>query len=106
LKTYTLLVWIVGLLSVLWAAADGPGARSLDSAELAAAVAPAVQGAKQERLAAAEREDDEAAGGWHKSLDNPVLGGNLGTCFDVSLLREGPTYRTRYSFITLSPVPK
>jgi beta-1,2-mannobiose phosphorylase / 1,2-beta-oligomannan phosphorylase len=98
LKTYALPVRIVGLLSVLWAAVNGPGMRSLDPAKSAAGAAPAAQGAKQEPLAAAEREDDEAAGGWHKSLDNPVLGGNLGTCFDVSLVREGPTYRMWFSW--------
>jgi hypothetical protein len=105
LKSYALLV-SVGLLTVRWTAADGPGTRSLDLAESAAAVAPAAQDAKKEAFAAAEREHDEAAGGWHKSLDNPVLGGNLGTCFDVALLREGPTYNPRYSFMTLSPIPK
>jgi hypothetical protein len=105
LKSYALLV-SVGLLTVPWMAADGPGTLVLDPAELVADGAPAAQGAKQESLAAAEREDDEAAGGWHKTLDNPVLGGNLGTCFDVTLVREGPTYRTHYSFMTLSPVPK
>ncbi|UCD51847.1 MAG: hypothetical protein JSW27_04270 [Phycisphaerales bacterium] len=36
--------------------------------------------------------------GWHKYPDNPVLGGSLGTCFDVTLLREADTYRMWYSW--------
>ena len=31
----------------------------------------------------------ESAGGWIKHPGNPVLGGKLGTCFDVAVLREG-----------------
>jgi predicted GH43/DUF377 family glycosyl hydrolase len=31
--------------------------------------------------------------GWVKYLGNPVLGGQYGTCFDVSLLRENGAYR-------------
>src|SRR6266478_1468000 len=30
----------------------------------------------------------ETAGGWRKYEANPVLGGSLGNCFDVALLRE------------------
>jgi predicted GH43/DUF377 family glycosyl hydrolase len=35
----------------------------------------------------------ETAGGWVKYENNPVLGGTHGTCFDVSVLREGDAYR-------------
>jgi predicted GH43/DUF377 family glycosyl hydrolase len=35
----------------------------------------------------------ETAGGWVKYEKNPVLGGSLGTCFDVSVLHEGGKYR-------------
>ena len=35
---------------------------------------------------------------WTKSAANPVLGGKLGTCFDVALLKEGPTYRMYFSW--------
>ncbi len=35
----------------------------------------------------------QTAGGWLKYEGNPVLGGKYGTCFDVSVLREGGTYR-------------
>jgi predicted GH43/DUF377 family glycosyl hydrolase len=37
--------------------------------------------------------DAETAAGWVKYDKNPVLGGSLGTCFDVSVLREGGRYR-------------
>ncbi|WP_148598610.1 family 43 glycosylhydrolase [Aquisphaera giovannonii] len=40
----------------------------------------------------------EAAGGWAKSPGNPVLGGDLGTCFDVCLLKEGDTFRMWFSW--------
>jgi len=30
----------------------------------------------------------ETSAGWFKYENNPVLGGDLGTCFDVALLRE------------------
>jgi predicted GH43/DUF377 family glycosyl hydrolase len=32
-------------------------------------------------------------GGWEKYSGNPVMGGKYGTCFDVSVLKEGETYR-------------
>ncbi len=35
----------------------------------------------------------ETAGGWKKFAGNPVMGGKYGTCFDVSVLHEGDTYR-------------
>jgi hypothetical protein len=35
----------------------------------------------------------EATAGWVKYASNPVLGGRLGTCFDVSVLRDGDRYR-------------
>src|SRR5215831_17514683 len=40
----------------------------------------------------------ETAGGWRKYEGNPVLGGSLGTCFDVALLREGTKYRMWFSW--------
>lgn len=40
----------------------------------------------------------ETTAGWVKYEKNPVLGGNLGTCFDVSLLREEKTYRMYFSW--------
>ncbi len=35
----------------------------------------------------------ETAGGWVKYSGNPVIGGKYGTCFDVSVLKEGDMYR-------------
>ncbi len=35
----------------------------------------------------------ETAGGWKKFEGNPVMGGKYGTCFDISVLREGGKYR-------------
>jgi predicted GH43/DUF377 family glycosyl hydrolase len=51
-------------------------------------------------LPAGERRaaDAETAGGWVKSEKNPVLGGALGTCFDVSVLRDGDRYRMWFSW--------
>ena len=36
--------------------------------------------------------------GWRKHEKNPVLGGTLGTCFDVSVLRDGGKYRMWFSW--------
>jgi predicted GH43/DUF377 family glycosyl hydrolase len=51
-------------------------------------------------LPAAEKaaSNAQAAGGWVKFEKNPVLGGSLGTCFDVSVLREGGKYRMWFSW--------
>jgi predicted GH43/DUF377 family glycosyl hydrolase len=40
----------------------------------------------------------DTAAGWRKSDHNPVLGGKLGTCFDVALLKEGDRYRMWFSW--------
>jgi predicted GH43/DUF377 family glycosyl hydrolase len=40
----------------------------------------------------------ETAVGWVKYAGNPVLGGELGTVFDVSLLKEGDTFRMWFSW--------
>jgi len=32
-------------------------------------------------------------GGWVKYEGNPVMGGKYGTCFDISVLKEGDRYR-------------
>jgi predicted GH43/DUF377 family glycosyl hydrolase len=34
-----------------------------------------------------------APGAWEKYAGNPVMGGKYGTCFDVSVLRDGDNYR-------------
>jgi len=35
----------------------------------------------------------ETTAGWNKSEANPIMGGKYGTCFDISVLREGDRYR-------------
>jgi predicted GH43/DUF377 family glycosyl hydrolase len=40
----------------------------------------------------------ETSGGWRKYEQNPVLGGPLGTCFDVAVLRENKKYRMWFSW--------
>jgi predicted GH43/DUF377 family glycosyl hydrolase len=40
----------------------------------------------------------ETAAGWVKSASNPVLGGALGTCFDVCVLRDNGLYRMWFSW--------
>ena len=40
----------------------------------------------------------ETTAGWVKYPGNPVLGGDLGTCFDVSVLKEEETYRMWFSW--------
>jgi predicted GH43/DUF377 family glycosyl hydrolase len=44
-------------------------------------------------LASAPRSAPETSAGWLKSDRNPVMGGKYGTCFDISVLKEGETYR-------------
>jgi predicted GH43/DUF377 family glycosyl hydrolase len=44
------------------------------------------------------RPQAETAAGWTKHPRNPVLGGDLGTCFDLSVLHEGGTYRMWFSW--------
>jgi beta-1,2-mannobiose phosphorylase / 1,2-beta-oligomannan phosphorylase len=40
----------------------------------------------------------ETTAGWAKSPKSPVLGGDLGTCFDVSVLKEEDRYRMWFSW--------
>jgi beta-xylosidase len=40
----------------------------------------------------------ETAAGWVKHSRNPILGGDLGICFDVSVLRDGGIYRMWFSW--------
>ena len=41
---------------------------------------------------------NESSAGWRKYAKNPVLGGELGTCFDVAVLDEGNIYRMYFSW--------
>ena len=47
---------------------------------------------------AAEEPPAETTAGWVKCPKNPVLGGDLGTCFDISVLRERGIYRMWFSW--------
>jgi len=40
----------------------------------------------------------ETRGGWRKYENNPVLGGELGTCFDVAVLRDEDVYKMYFSW--------
>lgn len=40
----------------------------------------------------------ETAAGWTKHAGNPVLGGKLGTCFDIAVLKQGDRYRMYFSW--------
>lgn len=40
----------------------------------------------------------DTAAGWVKSPANPVLGGDLGTCFDVSVVKQGNRFRMWFSW--------
>lgn len=42
--------------------------------------------------ARAQAADAETAAGWVKYEGNPVLGGKLGTCFDICVLKDGEQY--------------
>src|SRR5215471_16438222 len=45
-----------------------------------------------------EQPSNETVAGWVKHPKNPVLGGDLGTCFDISVLKERDTYRMWFSW--------
>ncbi len=55
-------------------------------------------------LALVQTPPSNTSGGWRKYEHNPVLGGSLGVCFDVSLLREGDKYRMWFSWRTKKSV--
>ena len=42
----------------------------------------------------------ETAGGWVKCPQNPVLGGDLGVCFDIAMLKQGEIYKMWFSWRT------
>jgi beta-1,2-mannobiose phosphorylase / 1,2-beta-oligomannan phosphorylase len=50
------------------------------------------------RADAPDIEPTETTAGWVKHPKNPVLGGALGSCFDISVLKEGDTYRMWFSW--------
>jgi len=51
------------------------------------------------RIGIGEQEKSaQTAAGWVKYEKNPVLGGRLGTCFDIAVLKEGDKYRMWFSW--------
>lgn len=50
------------------------------------------------RLTAPLTAPAETAAGWRKYEGNPVLGGELGTCFDISVLEEAGRFRMWFSW--------
>lgn len=52
----------------------------------------------RETVVSRPAETIDTSGGWVKSEYNPVLGGELGTCFDVSVLKEGKIFRMWFSW--------
>lgn len=49
-------------------------------------------------VAHASEPGTETTAGWIKYPKNPVLSGKLGTCFDISVLKESDTYRMWFSW--------
>ncbi|MBV9866716.1 MAG: family 43 glycosylhydrolase [Abitibacteriaceae bacterium] len=45
-----------------------------------------------------ETTSSDTTAGWKKYAHNPVLGGALGTCFDISVLKDGRTFRMWFSW--------
>jgi hypothetical protein len=86
-------------LSILWDKTGdryqrGQGLRVFADGQLIASSASLdrVEGALPARATGAG-EPAATAGGWVKYSGNPVLGGQYGTCFDISVLREQGAYR-------------
>jgi beta-1,2-mannobiose phosphorylase / 1,2-beta-oligomannan phosphorylase len=45
-----------------------------------------------------DKSPPETTAGWVKYPKNPVLGGDLGICFDISVLKDGDSYRMWFSW--------
>ncbi len=70
---------------------DGTGAA-------AAEVSQKITGGQPAAVSASAAVAGDTNAGWVKYEHNPVLGGKLGTCFDVSVLKEGATCRMWFSW--------
>jgi predicted GH43/DUF377 family glycosyl hydrolase len=55
-----------------------------------------VTGRLPKSIAATSKE--KSGGGWVKYMGNPVLGGDLGTCFDISVLKHKGVFRMWFSW--------
>lgn len=78
----------LGLVALFAAANPAAGAAENPSAEPPSAGSPA----------AVPEARGETAAAWTKSPVNPVLGGALGTCFDVTVLKESNRFRMWFSW--------
>ena len=58
------------------------------------------------RAGAQDRSTTETTAGRVKSPKNPVLGGDLGTCFDNSVLKDGDTDRMAWEKHRDNPVSR
>ncbi|MFA5189439.1 MAG: glycosyl hydrolase family 65 protein [Verrucomicrobiia bacterium] len=75
----------------------GQGLRVLaDGREIAAA--GKLQRVTGQLLSTNSSQTSSTAAGWTKCAGNPVLGGKLGTCFDISLLKEDGRFRMWFSW--------
>jgi beta-1,2-mannobiose phosphorylase / 1,2-beta-oligomannan phosphorylase len=59
---------------------------------------PANPNANPTARAILDDQDSPTTAGWVKHPENPVLGGALGTCFDVALLQENTKFRMWFSW--------
>jgi beta-1,2-mannobiose phosphorylase / 1,2-beta-oligomannan phosphorylase len=82
---FVALVMLVRLSGEAWLVAAPAPQRAVAEAETAR---PDVDTANQR-----DRELTAGIAGWTKYEGNPVMGGQHGTCFDISVLREGDLYR-------------
>lgn len=93
----TTTILILSVLAVIWAQID---AKSPGRAEgpflLRSRVA--IANPREPKVAPTKVAESETSGGWRKYRDNPVLGVGLGTCFDVSVLKEDDKFRMWFSW--------
>ena len=71
---------------------------ALPALVLTVACAAASDSAKANRATGKQQAEAETSAGWVKAPESPVLGGELGTCFDVTLLKEGERFRMWFSW--------
>jgi len=65
---------------------------------LVLAAAPILLALTQSQAQPPDQPGPETSAGWIKSGSNPVLGGSLGTCFDVCVLTDEGKYRMWFSW--------
>ncbi len=65
---------------------------------LAVLLIVAILSASPASVRASDDPTAETSGGWTKSPANPILGGKLGTCFDIAVLQEPTGFRMWFSW--------